>query len=141
MSDDPRVAKKVLATPKVHSLAERMRDIDDVGLWEDKGKAGLFLGAFAALAGRSPSDLSDRKTNEEHKTTDLVNFYTIQEGYGKVGEEYAFHLLYGDKGSLDDTLLDILPGLLHAGADDLEPVFNKTDPLGELIKALESHAQ
>lgn len=139
MNEDARVAKKVLATPAVHLLADRMRDPEDIGLWEDKGKAGLFLAAYAALAGKSPTDLSDKKDNEDHKTTDLVNFYSIQEGYGKVGEELAFHLLYGDETSLDNTLLDVLPGLLHSGAEELAPVFNKTDPLGELIKLLESH--
>lgn len=101
---------------------------DLAGLWDEKVRAALFLASYAALKGLKPVVITARE--------EVGNLYSVQAGAGDVGELAVFHLLYGESGTLDATLRDTLPGLIEAGAAELEDILRGPDPVGGLMGLL-----
>lgn len=135
--EDQGVARKLRATKRVSELAELMCDDGDegLGLWKEKGHAALFLAAYAAYAGKKPVKL-DAKKNADHKLFDVVNYYSVQKSITDIGELAAIHLACGTADSVDHTLTDLMPGLMEAGANELEDTLRGPDPLPSLLKKI-----
>jgi len=137
MTDGEKAAKMLWATRRVRDLTEFMSkdEPEGIGLWREMGHAGAFLASYALLAGRKPVEL-DVRTNPEHKTAPLVNFFSLQKSINDIAELAAIHLAVGGNHSVDYTLNEIMPGLMEAGADELEDILRGTDPLANLLTKL-----
>lgn len=132
-----RAAKILYATRRVRDLTEYMSQDppEGLGLWKEMGHAGAFLAAYSLLAGKKPVGL-DPKSNPEHKLVNLTNFFSLQKSISDIAELAAIHLAVGGDQSVDATLNDIMPGLMEAGADELEELLRGPDVLPNLVGRL-----
>ena len=123
------VAHKLYASPEAAALIDYMTDpVEGLGLWKKRIEAGMFLAAYAAFKELAPAPLGKREI--------VGDFVAVQTSITNIGELGAFHIVYGAGKSVDQTLRDVLPGLVDAGAARLGPLLKGPDPVGALISEL-----
>lgn len=123
------VASKLYASAEAIELIDYMTDAENgLGLWKKRIEAAMFLAAFAAFKGLQPMAGQKR---------DMVgDFVAVQPSITNIGELGAFHVVYGEGRTVDQTLREIVPGLVDAGAAALGPIFRGPDPVGALLEEI-----
>lgn len=115
-------------------LIDFMSDAEKgLGLWKRRIEAAMFLASFAAFKGLPP--MAGQKRDA------VGDFVAVQPSITNIGELGAFHVVYGEGRTVDQTLREILPGLVEAGAVKLSPLLRGPDPVGALIAELRSGSQ